>query len=212
MIDATRQEDNKQEILSLLYNITREGANVHKLINKLESSDFFTAPASTKNHLNTEGGLAEHSVNVYYNLKHLVKYKQLEDTISEESIIITALLHDISKMNVYEKTAINKKIYSEHGTKQDDLGKFYWATEYSYKHKDPKNCFIYHNHEVTSEYMIRQFIPLTLEESIAITHHMGGLGYDSAEDNVSLVFATHPLAALLHTADMLATFVDEGNE
>ena len=46
-------------------NITRDGAD--KLLEYLESpaSDFFTAPASARYHSSFEGGLCEHSLNVY---------------------------------------------------------------------------------------------------------------------------------------------------
>ena len=43
--------------------ITREGAD--KLLEFLEKSDFFTAPASTRYHGAYEGGLVAHSLNVY---------------------------------------------------------------------------------------------------------------------------------------------------
>ena len=207
VINQERINSNKEEFISLLQQITRENCNIEKLINKLCNSDFFIAPASTTHHLACEGGLAEHCLNVYYNLKHLFLYKQIP--YEEDSLIIVALLHDLSKMNIYEKTIKNKKVYNDIGSKQDNLGKFDWISEVCYTRKPEKETFVYGNHEITSEYMIRQFIPLTLEESIAITHHMGGLGWDSAKDNTSLIFSKYPLAALLHIADMMATFVDE---
>lgn len=207
ILNEERINSNKQEFIGLLKSIKREGALIDKLINKLESSDFFEAPASAKNHLACKGGLVEHCLNVYYNLKHLVLYKKLE--IPEESIIITALLHDFSKMNVYELAVTNKKVYSEQGTKSDNLGKFDWIAETSYKRKEEAKTFIFGNHEQTSEYMVRQFIPLTIIESIAILHHMGGQGFDCAKDNLSLIYTKYPLACLLHLADMMATFVDE---
>ena len=43
--------------------ITREGAD--RLLDFLVKSDFFTAPASTRYHGAHEGGLVEHSLNVY---------------------------------------------------------------------------------------------------------------------------------------------------
>ena len=43
--------------------ITREGAP--ELLAWLESTDFFTAPASTKYHGAYPGGLVDHSLNVY---------------------------------------------------------------------------------------------------------------------------------------------------
>ena len=57
-------EEIKQEFLEIYYdNIEREGSE--ELLNFLEKSDFFTAPASGRRHSNFEGGLAFHSVNVY---------------------------------------------------------------------------------------------------------------------------------------------------
>jgi hypothetical protein len=64
---------------------------------------------------------------------------------------------------------------------------------------------------MTSEYIARQFIPLTIDESVAILHHMGGRNWDSAQDNITQIFGKYPLATLLHMADMLASYVDEGN-
>ena len=209
-MDKERIEQNKEEILTLLSRINRDGAKIEELINFLVTSDFFYAPASTKFHSACEGGLAEHSLNVYYNLKHLLLYKQIE--IDETSVIICSLLHDISKVNTYERCSYNKKIYSINGTKSDELGRFDWVSKFGYKQRDDTEKFLFNNHEITSEYMIRQYIPLNMEESIAIMHHMGGLGLDSAKDNTSLIFARNPLACLLHLADMMATFVDEEYE
>lgn len=211
-ISNERIQQNHDEFISLLSQIQREGANIEKLITKLEHSDFFIAPASAKYHSAFPGGLAEHCLNVYYNLKHLVKYKEPligENTISEDSIIITALLHDLSKMNYYEKCAYNKKQYTPQGSKKDELGSFDWVTEEGFKTKDVKSRFLYGNHEMNSEYMIRQFIPLTMEESIAILHHMGAMSFDCAKDDISAIFSKYPLALLLHLADMAATYVEE---
>ena len=44
-------------------NITRPGAD--RLLNWLETTDFFTAPASTRFHGACECGLVMHSINVY---------------------------------------------------------------------------------------------------------------------------------------------------
>ena len=54
-----------------LYNhqIHRPGAD--KLLQWLETTDFFTAPASTRFHLAREDGLVEHSVHVYERLQAL---------------------------------------------------------------------------------------------------------------------------------------------
>ena len=53
----------KEEFLMLLRSVNREGMD--ELINFIEKSDFFKAPASTRFHGSNEGGLLEHSLNVY---------------------------------------------------------------------------------------------------------------------------------------------------
>lgn len=202
-------ESNKKTFIDLLRNIKRDGANIEGLISKLESSDFFVAPASTSWHNAIKGGLVDHSLNVYYNLKSLVKNKHLEEVIPEETIIVCSLLHDLSKMNFYEKSIRNIKVYSDTGSKYDNLGRFDWVSEEVYKVVHESKRFQYGNHEENSEFMIRCFIPLTLEESIAILHHHGGKGFDSTQQNISYIMSKNPLLTLLHAADMISTFVDE---
>lgn len=200
--------EDKERFENLLRtNVTRDGSNVEGLINKLEHSDFFTAPASTKYHSSCKGGLVKHSLNVYDNLRELVKLKGLD--ISEESITICGLLHDMSKLNFYEPTIRNKKVYSEEGSKHDSLGRFDWVAEQSYKVIDDNERFIYGNHECTSVYMIGFYIPLKLEEEVAILHHHGAMSWDSAQDDIGAVYNRYSLACLLHVADMMAAYIDE---
>ena len=57
-------EAQKQEFIKRCKdNIHRDG--VDDLLGWLQKSDFFTAPASTKYHGAYEGGLCEHSLDVY---------------------------------------------------------------------------------------------------------------------------------------------------
>jgi 23S rRNA maturation-related 3'-5' exoribonuclease YhaM len=87
-------------------NIKREGAE--ELLNFLLSdhSDFFTAPASTRFHGAYEGGLLEHSLNVYDCLCDQLSRRRVKEEygfhFSEESIAIVALLHDLCKVNFYK--------------------------------------------------------------------------------------------------------------
>ena len=201
---------NKEDFCTILRTVNREGADIERLISKLEKSDFFEAPASTKYHNSVEGGLVDHCLNVYYNLQSLVKNKHLQDVISEESIVICGLLHDMSKMNLYEKSVRNVKKYSDYGKKKDEMGTYDWVAEPSYKTVDVENRFLYGNHEETSEFMIRQYIPLKLEESVAILNHHFSLSYDSVPiASVALKYERYPLCCLLHVADMISTYVDE---
>ena len=200
----------RNEFLELLIKIDRPNADIDGLIKKLDSSDFFRAPASTRYHNAFKGGLLDHSLNVYYNLRYLVDIKGLKEHISEESIIICGLLHDIAKINFYEPSSRNKKVYHENGAKYDELGRFDWVAEFSYKIRDAQDRFVFGNHEETSEFMIKTYIPLSVDESVAILNHHGGMSYDSIPPStISDKYNRYPLASLLHMADFLATYVDE---
>lgn len=90
---------NKERFIELLRSTKREG--IEKLIDFLEKTDFFTAPASTRFHSSYEGGLLQHSLNVYDCLAGLgtttgdVQEFQTAgmrlDSIPQESIIIYAV-------------------------------------------------------------------------------------------------------------------------
>ena len=102
----------KEEFIKIYTeNIKRKGAD--KLLEYLEKSDFFTAPSSTRYHGSYEGGLVEHSVNVYHCLKDYLSRPRVKETYgmnySEESIAIVALLHDLCKINFYTTEVRNKK-------------------------------------------------------------------------------------------------------
>ena len=97
----------KEEFLKLLRTVNREG--IESLIQFLEKSDFFIAPASTRFHGDHEGGLAEHSMKVYEILKHKVANNIKGIEVPEESIIIIGLLHDICKTNFYKVDYRNAK-------------------------------------------------------------------------------------------------------
>ncbi|MBQ7973553.1 MAG: hydrolase, partial [Clostridia bacterium] len=96
----------KEEFIKIYQElIKRDGAD--KLLQWLDSTDFFTCPASTKFHNNFEGGLVDHSVKVYHRLKRIVASEQIN--VSEESIAVVALLHDVCKANIYKSDYRNVK-------------------------------------------------------------------------------------------------------
>ncbi len=206
-------QKNKERFISLVRSITRPDAEIDALINKLENSDFFTAPASTQYHCSYVGGLCAHSLHVYDQLLKLVSMEynyNIEESevgvafpvggvpYNRETLIIVALFHDISKMNFYEIAERNVK---------DEQGK--WTKVPFIKVKEAKDRFIYSSHGANSEYMIGRFIPLTREESAAIISHMGWSDNQFNATTVSEIFNRYSLATLLHTADVLATFIDE---
>lgn len=201
-------EANKQEYINLLREVNREGADIPALVYKLESSDFFVAPCSTKFHLNVAGGLCKHSINVFNALNDLCE-KYAPD-IPRDVRIIVALCHDLDKMNKYEQYVKNVKVYSSGGSKSDDLGKFDWKSEFAYTLRDDDKRFVYGHHGQNSEYITNSYIPLNIEESAAISNHMGGL--DVNIPDATPIFNRYPLASLLHIADFVATFIFERNE
>ena len=177
-------------------NIKREGAD--KLLEYLLSSDFFTAPASSRFHSSYEGGLAEHSLNVYDCLSSYLDSPRARETFgfsyTSESIAIVSLLHDLCKIGVYKKGFRNVK---------DEKGTWQRVDTFEYDDQLP------YGHGEKSVYIITGFMRLTREEAFAIRYHMG---YSSTEDqrNVAAAFEMFPLAFAVHTADSEATYFIEG--
>jgi hypothetical protein len=184
-----------------IYNtyIKREGAD--KLLEYLTSpaSDFFTAPASARFHSSYEGGLVDHSVNVYECLKSYLdsdRAKEFGFEYSDESIAIVSLLHDLCKVNVYKKGFRNVK---------DEKGMWQRVDTFEFDDKLP------YGHGEKSVYIISGYMKLTREEAFAIRYHMG---YSSTEDprNISTAFEMFPLAFALSTADSEATYYIESDK
>lgn len=201
-------QENKARFLELLKTVNRTG--IDNLINYLENkSDFFTAPASAKYHLSIEGGLCQHCLNVYDNMCKLRELFKL-DGITDESLIIVALLHDLGKVNFYEKTVRNEKVYDPAGTKYDNLGNYEWFAVESYKIKEPEDRFLGSGHAVNAILLASQFIPLRLSEQTAIINHHGALDpYVPPVKELGFIYGKYPLATLLHMADVGSTFFTE---
>lgn len=87
----------KEAILAALSGVDRIG--IDRLIKWLCEVDFFTAPASTMFHGNYEGGLAEHSWNVYDLL--VKKNEQFQTQYLSDTLAICGLLHDLCKVEMY---------------------------------------------------------------------------------------------------------------
>ena len=186
-----------------IYNtyIKREGAD--KLLEYLLSpqSDFFTAPASTRFHLCCEGGLCEHSINVfnclvgYLNSPHMKE--DLGISYSMESIAIVALLHDLCKIGVYKKSYRN--------VKDDKTGTWQKVEHFEFDDQMP------YGHGEKSVYMITPFMKLTREEAFAIRYHMGTTNTQDVR-SVCDAFEMFPLAFAAHVADSEATYFVEGKK
>ena len=74
----------KEKIIELLRSTKRAGMD--KLIEHMEQNGFFDAPCSTRYHLAKDGGLAEHSYNVYCVMKDLSFLLQMDaEPMSKET-------------------------------------------------------------------------------------------------------------------------------
>ena len=180
-------------------NIERDG--IDNLLEWVEhETDFFTAPASTRYHGSYEGGLVEHSLNVYDRLVW-----EMENTVgagwqeiySPESIAIIALFHDLCKIDRYVITEKWRK---------DENGD--WEAYEAYEYNKEKAEM---GHGAQSVFYLQKFIQLTELEAQAIFWHMGA--YDISPYATlaacSETFKWNPLAFLTHRADMAATYVTE---
>ena len=190
--------NNKERFIEVYKKyIHREGSD--KLLEYLmsHSSDFFDAPASARYHGNYDGGLVEHSLNVYDCLKDYLERTRVKTTYglnyNDESIAIVALLHDLCKINCYKKGTRNVK---ENGQ---------WRQVPTFEYNDT----LPYGHGEKSVYMISGYMRLTREEAFAIRYHMGFSGSEDAR-NVGAAFEMFPLAFALSTADMEATYFIEG--
>ena len=173
-------------------NITRKGAD--RLLDWLTKSDFFKAPASTRFHLAEEGGLCLHSVNVYKRLKALMEREYPEERpYSDEAIAVCGLLHDVCKANYYKQEMRNVKINGSWEQRP-----FYTVDEQ-----------IPYGHGEKSVFIIERFMRLKLDEAIAIRYHMGGFATVPGDYSMSKAYEQYPIAVLLHTADLMATYLDE---
>ena len=187
----------------LLLDTGRDG--IDKVINALEKLGFFKAPASAHRHLNYEGGLLIHSLNVYdmaMSLRGAVLQvrPEMEQKLSTESITIAALLHDVCKSDIYVQKEKFRKDANDRWEKY--IG---YDVDYS---RFPVG------HGEKSVIMLLQLgLKLKKDGVLAIRWHMSAweLAQQSADakGNISAANGNFPLVSLIQSADQFATFMLE---
>ena len=192
---------NKERFIDIFRrNIKREGSEALLAFLCSDSCDFFTAPASTRYHGAYEGGLCEHSLNVYDCLVDQLSRSRMKETYginySDESIAIAALLHDMCKINFYKTSFRNVK---------DETGRWQSVPYYTIEDSLP------YGHGEKSVYIVSGYMKLTRDEAFAIRYHMG---FSGPEDNgtVGQALEMFPLAFALCVADMEASYFIEGKK
>jgi hypothetical protein len=188
----------KEKIINALSGIKRSGMDM--LVAYLSESDFFTAPASTKYHSSYEGGLAEHSWNVFTCL--VEKNRTYNLGLGPDTLAITALLHDVCKVNFYKRGIKNVKEGKKTNWKGQEVDN--WVEKEVWEVEDQLPL----GHGEKSVIILQQYIQLTPVEIAMIRWHMGGYG---SNDNMALQNAQNmwPEVTAMHTADLEATYILE---
>lgn len=205
---AEQTNPNIERFESLLRSTERAGMD--NLMEFIRKSDFYTAPASTRYHSCHEGGLLEHTLNVYDRLVSKFNdelWKEKVD-VGSDSLIIAALLHDLCKSYFYGTELKNKKVYSDNGTKSDSNGRFDWVTVPSYTVDDK----IPYGHGEKSVMMIEEYIKLKPMERYAIRWHMGFSEPKENWNTLGTAMRKYPLILALHMADLESTYLLEKEE
>ena len=191
--------DYKKEFIELLKTTNRQG--IDDLVEELEDLGFFKAPASTKFHLNEDGGLVQHSLNVYKAALSMRKSMiELDDSLLEalpkDSVIIASLLHDTCKADIYKPTM--KKEKNRFGM---------WCEVPGYD-VDYSNFPLGHG-EKSVIVLLRSGFKLTDDEIMAIRWHMNAWDLPFQSDDIKSNFNKAkeicPLLSLVQAADCLAS-------
>lgn len=183
-------EENKARFVDLLSSVNRPG--IDKLLEWLDKTSFYSSPASAKYHSAVEGGLVIHSLAVYDQLTEIVQNYNID--CSQESAIIVALMHDLCKANFFKASTRN--------VKNEETGKWDKVPTYIIEDQIPLG------HGTKSLILLQAFIRPTIDEIMAIVHHMGAWGAEGYTDKLTLSAAMekYPLCLALQVADQMATF------
>ena len=178
---------------------------IEYVIEDLEKDGFFEAPASSDHHLNIQGGLCQHSLNVCKaGLMIWEGLKTLDpsgvNNVKRESVIIATLLHDVCKTNIYKRTVKKRK---------NKLGQWEDSEGYRVSYKD----FPMGHGEKSVIMLLCSGLELLDDEMLAIRWHMGawGINMNSYEDqrNYDTARQKYPLCSIIQSADSLAAAIME---
>jgi putative nucleotidyltransferase with HDIG domain len=167
--------------------------NIKELIECMEDGGFYESPCSGAHHLAEPGGLLEHSLNVLTLARDLAK--SWDSTIPDESITISALLHDLGKMGDH-----GKPNYAENYLKD--------GSRSSAKPYITNTDLVYIPHEVRSVLIAERYIYLSEEEERAILWHNGLYG----QFRNDITGKETELYMIIHFADMWASRITEKEE
>lgn len=195
-------ESVKPTILEMINFIIKDKNEANSLIDWMNKTDFWLAPASTKFHGNFKGGLSLHTLMVikqsllfarllmenFYNSPNKDSYN-----ISVEDIFISSLCHDFCKTNFYGVEYRNTK---------DINGN--WIKQPFYKVKAESRNLGHGNESVL---ILLEIMPSLIYKRYvleAISRHMGFSDLSGSEEYNYSNFLQNPLVVLLQLADQTA--------
>ncbi|MFC1754537.1 metal-dependent phosphohydrolase [Thermoproteota archaeon] len=152
MITTGEMNANKKRTVKLLKATKRPG--IDKLIKWLSSTDYFTAPASTRldYHGCHEGGLALHSLNVYDLFE--ARNREYGLGLQDDEVTLASICHDFCKIDQYIPNLLKS-------------GKI--SSSKPYVVQDPYPF----GHGEKSVLVVSKHIDLTVPEALLIRWHMG---------------------------------------
>lgn len=180
-----------------LLSTEREG--VSELLEYLHTkTDFYTAPASSKYHSAYKGGLLEHSLKVMNLLLQKMQNGVWQRySVPTESLIISALLHDLCKINMYVPT--NKNVQEKNGK---------WRRKLTYTINDTEP----YGHGEKSVMIASKFISLSNEEMYMIRWHMGFSLPKEVYPTLQNALRKYPSILAIMEADTEAAYLNEDEE
>ena len=164
-----------------------------RILDWLTTTDFYSAPASGRFHDAYEGGLIQHTLNVYNQMCDVWKIQKFNN-VSPHSFTLVALTHDWCKIGLYESYMRN--------VKDEKTGQWNQVKSYRWREDGPAFAF---GHGVSSMFLVSRFVNLSGEEAAAIRWHMGA--YRTAPDEFSELQTsneTYPLVLMVQFADALS--------
>lgn len=190
----------KETIIELLTSTKIDGMD--RLIAYMDKQGFFTAPCSGAYHLCKEGGLAEHSLNVFKVAIELDKALKADTDYTD--LVIVSLLHDLGKMGDFDKpNYVPNFVRSK--TKNEETGDYDLVISTA-KPYTTNPELLYVDHEIRSIAIAERFIKLTEEQERAILLHNGLYGVFGYQLKSS---KQTPLEFIIHWADLFCSRIIE---
>lgn len=170
----------------LIYLDERDREFVAKVL--IRYPEFLTSPASVKYHGNHEGGLFEHSLNVYFTAISIADDYGIKPT---DVNVVACLFHDLCKVGKYTTEIVNE---GDMNSERICYNRDYVGIEHGAESL---------RRLLTIDKAV-EIIPTAWQ--FAIAYHMGVFGVSDTEmKNFSSMSEKYPQILLLHHADMIST-------